>query len=255
MNQIVGMLTIGLFFSNPAFWIVIILAILSLIFGKKIVGKAGEFSVQRELNKLNKQDYLIINDITIKDSNNYTHQIDHVVISKYGIFVIETKQYNGYIQGGEYDKNWVQNKKIQIHNPIHQNYGHVKSLCEILNLHENFFIPIVCIPSTAKTNIKTTKNYVVRLNELNKVILSYSREVLTNYQDLYNRLLSFNITDKEALKQHVKMAKKKQINNNINSLNKCPRCGGDLVLRTSSKDGTKFWGCSNFPRCRYTKSM
>ena len=60
MNQIVGMLTIGLFFSNPAFWIVIILAILSLIFGKKIVGKAGEFSVQRELNKLNKQDYLII---------------------------------------------------------------------------------------------------------------------------------------------------------------------------------------------------
>ena len=51
------------------------------------------------------------------------------------------------------------------------------------------------------------------------------------------------------------MAKQKQVNNYINSLNKCPRCGGDLVLRTSSKDGTKFWGCSNFPRCRYTKSI
>ena len=131
MDKIVGMLTVGLFLSNPIFWIVIILAIVCAIFGKKIVGKAGEFSVQNELNKLNKQDYLIINDITIKDSNNYTHQIDHVVISKYGIFVIETKQYNGYIQGGEYDKNWVQNKKIQINNPIHQNYGHVKSLCEV----------------------------------------------------------------------------------------------------------------------------
>lgn len=38
----------------------------------------------------------MINDVMVKTKDNSTHQIDHVVISKYGIFAIETKQYNGY---------------------------------------------------------------------------------------------------------------------------------------------------------------
>lgn len=38
----------------------------------------------------------------------------------------------------------------------------------------------------------------------------------------------------------------------------CPRCGGNLVLRTASKGkhcGKQFLGCSNFPKCRYTKNI
>lgn len=33
---------------------------------------------------------------------------------------------------------------------------------------------------------------------------------------------------------------------------KCPWCGRDLVLR-NGKHG-KFWGCSGFPKCKYTKN-
>lgn len=56
---------------------------------------AGEFWVKRELKKLSKE-CLVINDVMVKTKENSTHQIDYIVISKYGIFAIETKQYNGY---------------------------------------------------------------------------------------------------------------------------------------------------------------
>jgi restriction system protein len=40
--------------------------------------------------------------------------------------------------------------------------------------------------------------------------------------------------------------------------NVCPKCGGEMVLRTAQKGpnpGQKFWGCSNYPKCRFTKPL
>lgn len=78
---------------NPWLWIIVALDILLYVNYKKWIGKAGEFWVKRELKQLPK-DYFIINDLMVKTSDNKTHQIDHIIVSKYGIFVIETKQYN-----------------------------------------------------------------------------------------------------------------------------------------------------------------
>ena len=80
MNEAINKLTMKLFIKNPIFWIIIVLGVLSAIFYKKIAGKTGEFWVKRELSKLDKQIYYVINNITIQD-NNSTHQIDHIVIS------------------------------------------------------------------------------------------------------------------------------------------------------------------------------
>jgi restriction system protein len=38
----------------------------------------------------------------------------------------------------------------------------------------------------------------------------------------------------------------------------CPECGGELVLRTARRGpnpGQEFWGCSNYPKCKFTKSL
>ena len=38
----------------------------------------------------------------------------------------------------------------------------------------------------------------------------------------------------------------------------CPKYGAQMVLRTGqsgARKGQKFWGCSNFPACRYTKNV
>lgn len=56
--------------------------------------------------------------------------IDHVVISKYGVFVIETKNYRGWIIGNEKSEYWTQviyKRKERLYNPIKQNYGHIKA--------------------------------------------------------------------------------------------------------------------------------
>ena len=101
-------------FSNPWYWVVMISIGLFIIFIKlfeiKIIGKAGEKHVRKELKNLDNTKYKILNDIMIETKNG-TCQIDHIVVSKYGIFVIETKQYNGYITGSKYDKKWVRHLK------------------------------------------------------------------------------------------------------------------------------------------------
>lgn len=237
------------FFENPYIWIFIIIAIICAIFYKQIVGKAGEHHVKGELKKLPKDKYFVINDLMI-EVDSKTHQIDHVIISNYGVFVIETKQYNGYIVGNEYDKKWKQNNKCYINNPIHQNYGHVKALEELLELPKDKFIPIVCISSNARLKIDS-KSLVLRLYELISKIKEYSEEIIDNPNDLYNKLIESNIIDKKSRKKHNTYAKNVKKAKELNSQNKCPKCGGYLVER-SGKYG-KFIGCSNYPKCKYTK--
>ena len=164
--------------TSPLYLTMIIISLVIIIiyylFGAKIIGWFGEHWTKEALNTLPKDKYSIINDVFIK-VNNSTHQIDHVIVSPYGIFSIETKQYNGYITGSEYDKNWTLkagNKKIYINNPMHQNYGHVIALSQKLNLPQDKFIPIICIPSTAKVNVKS-KIPVARNYNLVEIIKSY----------------------------------------------------------------------------------
>ena len=252
MDKVVKDLTVELFFKSPIFYVIMILAVICFFFWKKLVGKAGEHWTKQELNKLNKKIYKVINDITII-ANGLTHQIDHVVVSKFGIFVIETKQYNGYIKGNEYDKKWIQNNKVYISNPIHQNYGHVKSLEKVLDLPTKTFIPIVCIPSTARLKINS-KSHVVKVYDLNKVIMSYTSEILPNYMEVYDKFKLLKETGKSLEGQHINRVKQiqKEKKNNYNE-NECPMCGGQLVER-KGKYGS-FIGCSNYPKCRYTKKF
>ena len=231
-------------------WILVfILYIINKYFLAKILGFFGELWCKEELNKLPKDKYKIINNLFI-NVNNTTHQIDHVVISIYGIFVIETKQYNGYITGSKYDYKWIRHigkKKIEYTNPIRQNYGHVKSIKELLNIDESNLYNLVYIPSKhVKLNIKHDGE-LLRPGYLYKTIIGTTEEKLPNYEEIYNKLLSFNITDRKAVKTHITNIK----NEHINDTNRCPKCGGELVLR-QGKYGS-FYGCSNYPKCKYTK--
>lgn len=246
MEQFINQLIMGTF---PICLPIFILGILSTIFYKKIVGKAGEHYVKQELKKLPKEKYLVLNDVMV-ENNNVTYQIDHIVVSEFGIFVIETKKYNGYIVGNEYDKKWKQNNKFYINNPIHQNYGHVKALEDVLKLDNNKFIPIVCIPSTANIKVNS-KSHVLHICELNKTILSYKEKILDNYNDIYIIIDNLNIVEKEKRNEHIKYVKEIKNSKEINNKNICPKCGGTLVKR-NGKYG-EFIGCSNYPKCNFTK--
>lgn len=237
---------------NPTNIIIFILLILVTVFYKKIRGFMGEFWVKQELKKLPKNKYIILNDMMLKSSKG-THQIDHIIISKFGIFVVEMKNYYGLITGEEYQNKWTQHlgkNKYYFNNPIHQNYGHIKALQELLNLSEDKFISIICISNQAKLKVKA-KN-VTQLDFINDLIKSYNNEIII--EDLIkikNKIEQNNITNKEIRKNHIKNIKNTVKDNNDKEKNMiCPKCGGKLVER-NGKYG-KFIGCSSYPKCKYT---
>ena len=242
-------------------WIIAIIGIIVAIIVKKnmtqVVGFAGEYWVQKELNKL-PGEYLFLSDVMLEIEGKTT-QIDHIVFSKYGIFVIETKQRNTYITGNEHDKYWIVKagrKKHYMYNPIHQNYGNKKAIEKILGLDDNQVIDIVCVSGQANLRIKSNK--VVRVERLVDRILFEKEEKIQDYVSMAHRINAMNIVDKKYRKQHIEDIKE-NINNNTEELrkevvmNRCPRCGNELVIR-KGKTG-EFVGCLSFPKCRYTKEI
>ena len=93
--------------------------------------------------KLEKDVYHRLNGITLPRANGGSTQIDHVIVSVYGIFVIETKNYKGWIYGSEKQRQWTQafpnGSKFKFQNPLRQNYLHIKTLADLLDLELSYF--------------------------------------------------------------------------------------------------------------------
>ena len=229
------------------------------VYGPKIKGAEGEYTVAKLLRKLNKKKYKILNDVYIK-TNGRSTQIDHLVISVFGIFVIETKNYDGWIHGSEKSEYWTQSfykKKIKFRNPIKQNWAHVYVLKEVLSNFQNVrFHPVVVFAGKAKLKNVYSSIPVISKDELLKTIRRNKRSILSfdEVENIVNQLNELIITSKTGKKAHVNYVKK-----NINERKRdvkaliCPNCKGELILRKGRYG--KFYGCSNFPKCKFSKNI
>ena len=109
---------------------ILAIKILIKIIKPKIKGFLGENKVALLLSTLSKKRYKVINNILLNSTQSFT-QIDHIVVSRYGIFIIETKNYTGWIFGSENSERWLQTIYGNRHyfmNPIRQNYAHVRDI-------------------------------------------------------------------------------------------------------------------------------
>ncbi len=127
----------GQLFST--FWWMILIAVglgIFKAFKPFLKGKFGEFAVSIHAKKYLTEDYILLNNCTLPDEQSGTTQIDHILLSPYGIFIIETKNYKGWIFGGERQKMWTQKifkNSYKFQNPLHQNYKHQKVLETVLS--------------------------------------------------------------------------------------------------------------------------
>lgn len=226
-----------------------------IIVWKRSKGKRGERRVAVLLSRLPKDKYKIINDLLLQ-SGGYSTQIDHVVVSMYGIFVIETKYLHGWISGGENNEMWTQNiygHKYSLRNPVWQNQGHIKAVTQELGDYGK--LPVFNIVAFSRQgNIRRVNQSlpVMYWRQVVPYIKRYTEPLLSDQQvdDIYTKLLASNVTDRKARRAHVKQAKqKRKIRDKAVANGKCPRCGADLVLRKGQYG--KFYGCSNYPRCKY----
>lgn len=114
---------------------------LGLVFGwgtRKLYSaqNKGEIRVKNALRKhFRSPNYHLLNHITLKHGESTT-QIDHILVSSFGVFVIETKNYKGWIFANPTHTTWTQvlfKAKFKFQNPVHQNYRHVAAVRELLD--------------------------------------------------------------------------------------------------------------------------
>jgi hypothetical protein len=142
----------------------------------------GEVLVRNALIKhLKSNSWHLLNNVTLQ-LENHTTQVDHILVSRFGIFVIETKHYKGWIFGDERSKEWTQviwKRKFKFQNPIHQNYKHVKAIQDILDfVPKEHITGIVVFTGDAIFKTKQPQN-VFSLKSLIKYLKDLEQETLT----------------------------------------------------------------------------
>ncbi|SFM67130.1 nuclease-related domain-containing protein [Marinobacter zhejiangensis] len=190
-----------------ALWYLIPLAILAGILKSPwFKGKAGEFLVNASARLfLDKTRYHLIKNVTLPTEDGTT-QIDYIIVSRYGVFVVETKNMKGWIFGKPNQRYWTQkifkhSQKFQ--NPLHQNYKHVKTLQGLLGLGDQQMHSLVVFvgDSTFKTempgNVTQGGGYIRFIKSHSELVLSEDevREVVEKVES--GRLVASFRTNRE----------------------------------------------------------
>lgn len=234
------------------------------------LGEYGEAQVASYLESL-PAEYTIFNDVIIQHQGTTT-QIDHIVISKYGVFAIETKNYRGVIYGTDKRQNWTQIIKTNViyprkpwkvythiakstfYNPVKQAWGHCFVLKDLLKEFPHLpIVPIVVFAGYADLSNIQTNNYVVYNTHVLSVITKYQSIFLSEkgLQRVREIIQSQNARCEINNQTHVNNIRQKRLEaERLSESGICPRCGGTLVRRHGPTGG--FFGCSNYPKCKYT---
>lgn len=186
-------------------------------------GEAEERYIELELQRQNFPKR-VLRDMYIP-YNGETKQIDVLLLSEFGIYVIESKDYSGWIFGSENSKIWTQSlnkhSRYKFYNPIWQNKSHIKALCEFLKLEEKYFYSLIVFSGKAelKKIPDDTENYKIindyEINDYIKKENEIKTKVFTETQlDIfYNMLLPTTQVSDEVKQTHIENVKKYQIKN------------------------------------------
>lgn len=222
------------------------------VFGEWLVRLSARFL-------LDPKEYRPIHHVTLKVPDGTT-QIDHIFVSRFGVFVVETKNYSGWIFGNEHQPMWTQKlfkttNKFQ--NPLRQNYKHVKALEALLNLPPEQIHSVIVFVGGSKfktempPNVTYAGGYISYIKSKTEIFLSPSAVEAVSTAISTRRMIPSLATNRE----HVKNV---QLRLDPDAPRLCPKCGAQMVLRTTKsgdKAGNRFWGCSAFPKCRTTQNV
>ena len=248
---------------NEAFklwWVLPILLVIAAFRSSWFKGLFGEALVRLAARLwLPSDTYHAIHDVTLPTPDGTT-QIDHIFVSRFGIFVVETKNMKGWVFGNENQAQWTQTlfkQSFKFQNPLRQNYKHVKALESMLNLPPGTIHSVVVFAgdSTFKTpmpaNVTSGRGYIA-------YIKSFCEPVLSEYeiQRVVSRIESGRLEpSRQTRQQHVQLLKSRS---DRSAERKCPKCGSSMVLRTAKRGagaGNQFWGCSAYPKCRLIQNI
>ena len=210
---------------------------------------------------------LVLHDVLIDGADEYTSQIDLVLVGNRGVYVVEVKSFSdAKIYGDTKKLKWYyynHGKKYEIYSPLRQNKKHVEYLKTFLK--EFGDVPVFSIVTLICDDFKISGEYpadTIVCNSLPAMerglykIAENKPEVFddTQKQEIFDYIKNNQHISKEARAEHKQnVIAYKQSLEEIKKQKICPYCKGELVLR-NGKNG-KFYGCKNYPKCRYTMSF
>lgn len=239
----------------------------------KNLGKQGETAVARKLRWADFWGYRgrLLRNVYVPTSSGGTTEIDLLYLTRKGLFVIESKNYTGYLFGSDWQQNWTETfrgrktwlgrRKVEKHpfyNPIWQNEAHISRLRAYLENEIPMFSVIVFSDHCVLKEIDYDPEEVTicQQRELFRKLRTIWRRHPNCLRDadivaLYEELRPLTKVDHRTKRQHVR-----DVRTQRRRVPTCPWCGGTLVLRTARSGphaGEPFYGCSNYPRCQYLR--
>ena len=211
---------------------------------------------------------LVLHDVLIDGANGYTSQIDLVIVGTKGVYVVEVKSFpDAKIYGDTKKSKWnyyKHGKKYEIYSPLKQNKKHIEYLktflkdfgevpvfsvitmiCEDFKISgelnkEDYLDTVVC------SSFSAMEKAIYKIAENKPEIFEDARK-----QEIFDYIKTNQYIGKEARNEHKQnvIAYKESLEEMKNQ-KICPYCKGELVFR-NGKNG-KFYGCKNYPKCRYT---
>lgn len=180
-------------------------------------GKNGEYLIFKSLQSHENIGGRFLFNCYVPKNRSQTSEIDVILINPYGIFVFESKNYNGWIFGNEDDIYWTQclnrgkiSKTIKFYNPILQNQSHIKTLKYIIGNKIPIYSIIVFSDRCELKSIRTryTESEVIKINEINQCInkiIRETKEILSTEQiiQLYNKLYPYTQVSNTVKQQHI----------------------------------------------------
>lgn len=241
-------------------WLIPLLLVVGLLKSPVAKGHIGEMLVRLFAHwQLDQSTYRRLHNVTLNTPDGTT-QIDHVFLSPYGIFVLETKNMSGWIFGTEKQAQWTQKiykRTYKFQNPLRQNYKHLKALEATLQVNPAHLHSVITFigGSTFKTEVPTCvtqgTGFIDYIKSFQLPVFSQA-EVDAMIEVLQRGRRSPSLA---THREHVQNLKRRS---DPTADRLCPKCGNAMVIRTRKagpKAGQQFWGCSEFPRCRIVQDL
>ncbi|AYC32913.1 nuclease [Pseudomonas cavernae] len=245
---------------STASWLIPLMLLIGLLKSPWAKGQLGELLVRLFAHwMLDQKTYRRLHNVTLTTPDGST-QIDHVFISPFGLFVLETKNMSGWIFGNEQQAQWTQKlykRSFKFQNPLRQNFKHLKALEAALSIAPEHLHSVITFVggSSFKTpmpaNVTEGIGFVRYIKSFQQPVFSAS-EVEAMLHTLQTGRLAPTLATHRA---HVQNLKRRS---DPNAERNCPKCGSALVIRSiksGPKAGQQFWGCSTFPKCRVMQSL
>jgi hypothetical protein len=241
-------------------WLIPPIVLLVLLNSPWAKGHIGEWQVRLFAGwRLDKSTYRSVHNVTL-DTPDGTTQIDHVFISTFGIFVLETKNMRGWIFGTPDQTQWTQKlyrRTFKFQNPLRQNYKHLKALEATLGVAPERLHSVISFVGGSRFKTQMPVNVTEGMGFI-RYIRSFRQPVFSEAEvEVLLKILhdGRRAPSRATHREHLHNLKQRH---DPNARRQCPKCGNSLVIRTrktGEKVGQPFWGCSAYPKCRITQAL